>query len=256
MCNLQQYSNPISYDNSSYAQPAYQPAQESYGGAVAQYDSGASQGQGNFDLSGIQLPAPNMSCYQPGGAGQGQTRYQRHDEPTIYKNIEQNFNMSRTVYRDNTVHHQHNRNVVYNVNRNYNHTVRVVNRDNNYHHYLTNNIVRVNDIHNERIEQVAGESRNHNDYKQTQRVENGGCRRGQSCGNSQAQQQYQAAEPQQSYASAASYQPQYQQSYASYQPQAQQYYSGYQQQGQSYGGYGQSYGGYGQSQSTGYYGGY
>ena len=157
----------------------------SQGNDIGGYRQQDSQG---FDLSSVQLPPPNMSCFRPAAVGKGETRYLVTNEPPVYKNIELNYNLTKTIVKENIIHHQHNRNVYYNVNRNYNHLIRVVNNNNNYHHHLINNVIRVNDIHNQRIEQVPGGTKNFNDYKQTQRIESGGCSRGDgSCaGGNQA----------------------------------------------------------------------
>jgi len=48
---------------------------------------------------------------------------------------------------------------------------------------LINNLVRVSDVHHQKIEQVRGEGKTSNDYKQTQRVENSGCTRAQGGDN-------------------------------------------------------------------------
>ena len=186
MCYGSQSSSANYVDNSSHEQVYPQAAiGYSQGDSLSGYSQQASSG---FDLSSVQLPPPNMSCFQPASVGKGETRYLVTNEPPVYKTIELNYNLTKTVVKENTIHHQHNRNVYYNVNRNYNHLIRVVNNNNNYHHHLTNNIIRVNDIHHQRVEQVAGGSRNFNDYKQTQRIESGGCTRGDgSCGNQMAQ---------------------------------------------------------------------
>lgn len=151
--------------------------------AAQSYDGYSPNAPGEFNLNNVQLPPPNIGCYQAPSIGQGTTRHVRHPEQNLTKNLEQNFNDAKTAVKENNVHHHHVKNVLYNVNRNHNHLVKVVNKDNNYHHYLTNNIVKVNDTHHQRIENVRGEGKTFNDYKQTQRVENGGCRRGQDSGD-------------------------------------------------------------------------
>ena len=67
--------------------------------------------------------------------------------------------------------------VVTNVNRHHYHTKRVITRDNNFNTYVTNHITKVNDIHHYRVENVKGETRTFNDYKQTQTVEPATCNR-------------------------------------------------------------------------------
>jgi ribosomal protein S17 len=191
--NMAHYRNNNGYD-----------ADDSYGSSVAaaasnaQYSSAGSQGQaqsydgyspnepGPFDLNSIQLPAPNAGCYQPPGDLKGQVKYVKHDDQNETKSVEQNLSDVKEVVRENVVHHQHNKNVLINVNRNHNHLIKVVNRDHNLHHHLINNIVRVNDIHRQKIEEVRGEGRTSKDYKQTHRVEAGGCKRADDGGSSAA----------------------------------------------------------------------
>ena len=125
----------------------------------------------------VALPPPNYACYQEPPEPKGETRWLKYNEPTITKTIEQNFNTLKTSVKENNIHHQHNRTVIQNVNRNHWHTQRVIVKDNNFHHYLTNNVIRVNDIHHQKIEQVRGEGKTFNDFKQTQRVEPAQCQR-------------------------------------------------------------------------------
>ena len=123
------------------------------------------------------LPAPDYRCYQAPPVAPGQTRNQVINEPTSVKNLEQNFNDQRTAVRENNTHVQRNKTNITNINRNHNHLLRIVTNENNYEHNLVNNVVRVADIHRQRIENVAGQRRNFKDFKQTQKVENLGCRR-------------------------------------------------------------------------------
>ena len=123
------------------------------------------------------LPAPDYRCYQAPPVAPGQTRFQNLQEPTAVKNLEQNFNDQRTAVRENNLHVQRNKTNITNINRNHNHLLRIVTNENNHEHNLVNNIVRVADIHRQRIENVAGQRRNFKDFKQTQKVENLGCRR-------------------------------------------------------------------------------
>jgi hypothetical protein len=123
------------------------------------------------------LPAPDYRCYAPPQVPPGQTRYLKVDEPAVVKNLEQTFNDVRTAVRENNTHVQRNRTQITNVNRNHNHLLRIVTNENNFEHNLTNKIVRVGDTHRQRIENVKGETRNFKDFKQTQKVENLGCRR-------------------------------------------------------------------------------
>jgi hypothetical protein len=123
------------------------------------------------------LPAPDYRCYAPPQVPPGQTRFLKVDEPTGVKNLEQNFSDVRTAVRENNTHLQRNKTFVTNINRNHNHLLRIVTNENNYEHNLVNKIVRVGDTHRQRIENVKGETRNFRDFKQTQRLENLGCRR-------------------------------------------------------------------------------
>jgi len=129
------------------------------------------------DLGFPALPEPDYRCYQAPTVPQGQTRYLNVNEPAQVKNVEQNFNDQRTAVRENNTHVQRNRTQITNVNRNHNHVLRIVTNENNYEHNLLNKVVRVADIHRQRVENVKGETRNFKDFKQTQKVENGGCRR-------------------------------------------------------------------------------
>jgi len=132
------------------------------------------------DLGTPALPEPDYRCYQPPTVPPGQTRYLKVDEQTQLKNLEQNFNDVRTAVRENNTHVQRNRTQVTNVNRNHNHLLRIVTNENNFEHNLLNKVVRVADIHRQKIENVKGETRNFKDFKQTQKVENGGCRRAEA----------------------------------------------------------------------------
>ena len=178
--------------SSGAAQAANYSAAASYNDAGGQdtsaqsYEGYTPQEPAPFNVASIQLPSPNASCYQPPGDMKGQVRHVKHNDENETKNIEQTFNDTKQATRENIVHHQHNKNVLYNVNRNHNHLIKVVNKDSNFHHHLINNIVRVNDIHHQRIEQVRGEGRTSRDFKQTHRVEAGGCRRGADSGDSGA----------------------------------------------------------------------
>ena len=134
-----------------------------------------------FDISSLQLPGPNMQCYQEPPAPKGEVKFFQVIEPEVKKSVTLNFNTCRVVTKENTIHHQHIKNVIINVNRNHWHTQRVVLKDNHYHHHLINNIIKVTDIHHQKIEQVRGESKNFTDYKQTQLVEPATClKEGQS----------------------------------------------------------------------------
>ena len=143
----------------------------------ASFEGYAPQEPAPIDITSLQLPPPNMNCYQEPPTPQGETKILRHEEAPVTKTIVQNFNSLKTVVKENTIHHQHNKTVVTNVNRNHWHTQRIVVKDNHFHHHLTNNVIKVADIHHQKIEQVRGESKTINDYKQTQRIEPAQCLR-------------------------------------------------------------------------------
>ena len=121
------------------------------------------------------LPAANYSCYAQPAMPCAQERHFHYQEPTVVRNVELHFYDTQTVVRENNNHYTHNRTIVTNVNRNHWHTQRIVTNENNYNTYLTNNVIRVNDIHHQRIENVEGEKRVFNDYKQTETVEPAQC---------------------------------------------------------------------------------
>ena len=123
------------------------------------------------------LPDVRYDCYKVPGVPPGVVRFLKVDEPTTLKNFEQNFNDVKTAVRENNTHVQRNKTQVTNISRNHNHLLRIVTNENNYEHNLTNKIVKVADIHRQKIENVPGETRNFKDFKQTQKVENLGCRR-------------------------------------------------------------------------------
>jgi hypothetical protein len=143
------------------------------------FEGYVAQEPGPIDIASIQLPPPNMACYQEPPQPRPEVKFFKVDEAPVTKSITQNFNTSKTVVKENTIHTQHIKNVIINVTRNHWHTQRVVVKDTNYHHYLINNVIKVADVHHQKIEQVRGESKNFNDYKQTQRVEAAECVRGQ-----------------------------------------------------------------------------
>jgi len=131
----------------------------------------------NVELAFPELPPVDAKCYAPPQVPPGQTRFLKVDEPAQLKNLEQNFNDVRTAVRENNTHVQRNKTQITNVNRNHNHLLRIITNENNYEHNLTNKLVRVQDTHRQKIENVKGETRNFKDFKQTQKVEHGGCRR-------------------------------------------------------------------------------
>jgi hypothetical protein len=123
------------------------------------------------------LPEIRYDCYKVPAVPPGVVRFLKVDEPTTLKNFEQNFNDVKTAVRENNTHVQRNKTQVTNIARNHNHLLRIVTNENNYEHNLTNKVIKVADIHRQKIENVAGETRNFKDFKQTQKVENLGCRR-------------------------------------------------------------------------------
>ena len=156
--------------------------------ALANFEGYVPQEPVPIDITSLQLPPPNMNCYHEPPTPQGETKVLRHEEAPITKTVVQNFNSLKTVVKENTIHHQHNKTVVTHVNRNHWHTQRVVVKDNHYHHHLTNNVIKVADIHHQKIEQVRGESKTINDYKQTQRIEPAQCIRENDAQPPQAQE--------------------------------------------------------------------
>ena len=83
----------------------------------------------------------------------------------------------QTIVRENNNYRQFNKTIVTQVNRNHLHTQRIVDNQNQYNTYITDNVVKVNDIHRQRIENVPGEKRVFNSFKQSQRVEPARCLR-------------------------------------------------------------------------------
>ena len=66
--------------------------------------------------------------------------------------------------------------VVTNVNRHHYHTQRVITNDNNYDTYVTKYVFKVNDIHHYRVENVKGETKVVNEFKETKTVEPATCK--------------------------------------------------------------------------------
>lgn len=139
------------------------------------FDDYTSQEPEEIDISKLQLPPPNVSCYQEPPAPKGECRYFKCQEETVHKTITQHFNTCSQVVKENTNHFNHVKTVNIHLNRNHWHTQRVLVKDNNYHHYLINNVVRVKDIHHQKVEQVRGTGVNKCDFKQTQSIEPAQC---------------------------------------------------------------------------------
>ena len=123
------------------------------------------------------LPPVNACCYAPPAVPPGVTTNKVVELPTEQRVIETNDADEQTVVRENNNYTTFNKTVVTTVNRNHLHTQRVVTNENNYNTYVTNNVVKVNDIHRQRVENVKGETRVFNDFKQTQQVEPARCLR-------------------------------------------------------------------------------
>ena len=123
------------------------------------------------------LPCQNNSCYAPPAVAPGVSTRQTVQLPTEQRVVETNDADVQTVVRENNNYTTYNKDVITTVNRNHLHTQRIVTNENQHNTYVTNNIVKVNDIHRQRIENVAGERRVFNDYKQTQTVEPARCLR-------------------------------------------------------------------------------
>lgn len=156
---------------------SHEPNGELVSGGVELYEGYSPNAPAEFDVSSVQLPPPNMDCYHPPTVCKGSTRHVRYPEETIQRTVEQDFSDdAKTLYKETNVHHYHVKNILINLIRRHNHNIKVVNNENHFHHFLTNNIVRVLDAHHQRFQQVKGESKNINDYKQTHRVEGAECR--------------------------------------------------------------------------------
>ena len=123
------------------------------------------------------LPAVNASCYSSPPVEPGVTTYRKVKLPTEYRLAETNDETNETIVRENNNYTEFNKKVVTTVNRNHLHKQRVVTNENNYNTYITNKVTKVNDIHRQRVEQVQGERREINDYKQSQVVEPARCLR-------------------------------------------------------------------------------
>ena len=123
------------------------------------------------------LPPVNACCYCPPPVAPGCNTCQQVCLPTEARCLQTCDADCQTIVRENNNHTQFNKTVVTTVNRNHLHTQRIVDNHNQYNTYVTNNLVKVNDIHRQRIENVPGQTRVFNDYKQTQQVEPARCMR-------------------------------------------------------------------------------
>ena len=121
------------------------------------------------------LPAVNSGCYAAPGVAPGVNTYNSVRLPTEYREVNTFDQDVQTVVRENNNYTTYNKDVVTTVNRNHLHTQRIITNENQYNTYITNNIVKVNDIHSQRVEHVAGERRVFNNYQQTQTVEPARC---------------------------------------------------------------------------------
>jgi hypothetical protein len=123
------------------------------------------------------LPAVNASCYAPPAVAPGVNTTQVVQLPTEQRLVETNDADLQTIVRENNNSTTYNKTIVTTVNRNHTHTQRIVDNHNQYNTYITNNVVKVNDIHRQRVENVQGERRVFNSYKQSQQVEPARCLR-------------------------------------------------------------------------------
>ena len=130
------------------------------------------------------LPAINASCYAPPAVAAGINTAQQVQLPTEYREVNTFDQDLQTVVRENNNYTTFNKQIVTQVNRNHLHTQRVITNENNFNTYITNKLVKVNDIHQQRVELLAGQRRVFNSYKQSQAVEPARCLRadGRPCG--------------------------------------------------------------------------
>ena len=103
------------------------------------------------------------------------SRAKSQGPPVAIRDINLAYYDTRDVIRENNNYAQLNKTIVTNVNRHHVHTIRVIDNTNNYNTHVTNHIIKVNDIHHQRTEHVKGETREFNDVKETQTVENAKC---------------------------------------------------------------------------------
>ena len=123
------------------------------------------------------LPPVNASCYAPPPVAPGVNTSNSVQLPTEERVVETNDADVQTVVRENNNYTTLNKTAITTVNRNHLHTQRVITNENQHNTYITNKVVKVNDIHRQRVENVQGETRVSNQYKQTQVVEPARCLR-------------------------------------------------------------------------------
>ena len=123
------------------------------------------------------LPPVNSGCYAAPAVAPGLNTANAVQLPTEYREVNTFDEDLQTVVRENNNYTTFNKTIVTTVNRNHLHTQRIVDNQNQYNTYITNNVVKVNDIHRQRVENVAGERRVFNSYKQSQQVEPARCLR-------------------------------------------------------------------------------
>ena len=103
------------------------------------------------------------------------SRARSQGRPVAVRDINLEYHDTRDVLRENNNFNRLDKTIVTNVNRHHYHTLRVIDNTNNYNTHVTNHIIKVNDIHHQRTENVQGETREFNDVKETQTVEQPRC---------------------------------------------------------------------------------
>lgn len=103
------------------------------------------------------------------------SRARSQGRPVAVRDINLEYHDMRDVVRENNNFNRLDKTIVTNVNRHHYHTLRVIDNTNNYNSHVTNHIIKVNDIHHQRTENVQGETREFNDVKETQTVEQPRC---------------------------------------------------------------------------------
>ena len=128
------------------------------------------------------LPPVNALCYAPPLVEPGLVTSKQVQLPTEERFVETNDADVQTVVRENNNYTTFNQTLVTTVNRNHLHTQRVITNENQFNTHVTNNVIKVNDIHRQQVEHIAGETRIKNDFKETTTVEQPRCLR--ASGNS------------------------------------------------------------------------
>ena len=136
-----------------------------------------SSGAAPAELPLPALPGVDASCWAPPAVAPGINTAQQVQLPTELRLLQSQDADLQVVVRENNNYAQFNKTVVTQVNRNHLHTQRIITNENQFNTYVTNNVVKTNDIHQQRVEQLAGEKRVFNDYKQSQVVEPAQCLR-------------------------------------------------------------------------------